>query len=99
MNRTKLIIEWLKLEGTLKLTQFQSPAMVKADPTSSAAQGSIQPGLEHLQRWGTHSSLGSCASASPPESGQVGRRQQGEIKRGEKGGGKLKMYSRTTKNS
>jgi len=49
MNRTKLIIEWLKLEGTLKLTQFQSPAMVKADPTSSAAQGSIQPGLEHLQ--------------------------------------------------
>ena len=35
-------------------------------PSAQAAQGPIQPGLEHLQGWGTHSSLGSCATASPP---------------------------------
>jgi len=35
-------------------------------PPAEAVQGSIQPGLVHLQRWGTCSSLGSCASASPP---------------------------------
>ena len=32
---------------------------------AQAAQGPIQPGLEHLQRWGTMASLGSCASVSP----------------------------------
>jgi len=31
-----------------------------------AAQGHIQPGLEHLQGWGTTASVGSCARASPP---------------------------------
>ena len=35
-------------------------------PSSSAAQGPIQPGLECLHGWGTTASLGSCASASPP---------------------------------
>ena len=35
-------------------------------PSAQAAQGPIQLGLEHLQGWGTHSSLGSCATASPP---------------------------------
>ena len=35
-------------------------------PSSSAAQGPIQPGLECLQGWGTTASLGSCASASLP---------------------------------
>jgi len=35
-------------------------------PPAQAAQSPIQPGLEHLQRWGTTASLGSCASASPP---------------------------------
>jgi len=36
--------------------------------TSSAAQGCIQPGLEHLQGWGTAASLVSCARASPSPS-------------------------------
>ena len=34
--------------------------------TSSGCPGPIQPGLEHLQGWGTTASLGSSASASPP---------------------------------
>ena len=35
-------------------------------PPAQAAHGPIQPGLKHLQGWGTTASLGSCASASPP---------------------------------
>ena len=50
------IIWGLGLERTL-----QAPPT----PSSSAAQGPIQPGLERLQGWGTTASLGSCASASP----------------------------------
>jgi len=34
-------------------------------PWDQAAQHPIQPGLEQLQGWGIHSSLGSSASASP----------------------------------
>jgi len=33
-------------------------------PAAHAAEGSIQPGLGGLQRWGTHSSLDSNARAS-----------------------------------
>ena len=33
-------------------------------PTSSGCPGPIQPGLGHLQGWGTHSSLGSSASVN-----------------------------------
>jgi len=35
-------------------------------PLEWAAQGPIQPDLEHLQGWGTHSSLGSSVRASLP---------------------------------
>ena len=36
-----------------------------APPTpDQAAQSPIEPGLEHLQGWGTHSSMGSCGRAS-----------------------------------
>ena len=47
-------IEWLELEGTLKITEFQPPAMDWLPPPAQAAQGCIQPGLEHLQGWDTH---------------------------------------------
>ena len=61
------IVEWLRLEGTLKLTQSHLMPWAGLPPSSSAAQGPIQPGLECLQGWGTTASLGSCASASPPQ--------------------------------
>ena len=66
-NHIKIIgiTEWLWLEGTSKLIQFQSPAVSRALPPAQAAQGPIQPGLEHLQGWGTTDSLGSCARVSP----------------------------------
>ena len=50
-------IEWLGLEGTFKAfkTKFQPPAMGSVPPPAQAAQDPIQPGLEHLQGWGTHS--------------------------------------------
>ena len=35
-------------------------------PPAQAAQSPIPPDFEHLQGWGTHSSLSSCASASSP---------------------------------
>jgi len=41
-------------------------AWLAAPSPAQAAQGPIQPGLGHLQGWGTHSSLGSSARASPP---------------------------------
>jgi len=47
-------IEWLQLEGTLKITEFQPPAMDWLPPPAQAVQGCIQPGLEHLQGWDTH---------------------------------------------
>ena len=59
------IIEWLRLEGTLKPPQSHPVPWAGLPPSSSAAQGPIQPGIEHLQGWGTTASLGSCASASP----------------------------------
>ena len=59
-------IQWLGLEGTSEPTQSHPVPWAGLPPTSSAAQGPIQPGLEHLQGWGTTASLGSCASTSPP---------------------------------
>ena len=35
-------------------------------PAAQAAQSHIQPGLECLQGWGIHPSLGNLFSASPP---------------------------------
>ena len=59
-----VLMEWLGLEGTLKPTQSHPVLLAGLPPSSSAAQGPIQPGLERLQGWGTTASLGSCASAS-----------------------------------
>ena len=54
----KLIIEWIGLEGTLKITELQPPAMGWFPPPAQAALGPIQPGLEHLQGRGIHSFSG-----------------------------------------
>ena len=43
------IAEWLGLEGTLKITELQPPATGWVPPPAQAAQGPIQPGLEHLE--------------------------------------------------
>jgi len=51
--------EWLELEETLKLHQSHPVPWAGLPPSSSAALGPIQPGLEHLQGWGTTASLGS----------------------------------------
>ena len=58
------ITSWLGLEETLKSTPTHPMPWAGLPPSSSAAQGPIQPGLERLQGWGTTASLGSCASAS-----------------------------------
>ena len=58
------ITGWLGLEGPSKPTQPHPLPWAGLPPTSSAAQGPIQPGLERLQGWGTTASLGSCAGAS-----------------------------------
>ena len=58
--------EWFELEGPSKPTQPHPVPWAGLPPTSAAAQGPIQPGLERLQGWGTTASLGSCASASLP---------------------------------
>jgi len=62
------ITEWLRLEGTSYIIQPQPCAMGSCHPPDEAAQGPIQPGLEHLWGWGAHSSLGSlcqCLTFSP----------------------------------
>ena len=47
------ILEWLGLEGTLKIIKIQPPChMQGCQPPDEAAQGPIQPDLEYLQRWG-----------------------------------------------
>jgi len=61
------IIEWLGLEGTLNITQFRPLCHGQGcHPPAQAAQGPIQPGLEHLRGWGTAAPLSGSASASPP---------------------------------
>ena len=50
-------MEWPGLKRTTTLIQFQPPAMCQ-QPAAQAAQSHIQPGLECLQGWGTHSLLG-----------------------------------------
>lgn len=51
------------LEGNLQIAQFQPTAMGRATSTSSAAQGTIQPGLEPEDA--PTASMGGCATASP----------------------------------
>ena len=47
------IIEWLRLEGALKIIQFQLPFHDQdCQPLDQTGQDPIQPGLECLPRWG-----------------------------------------------
>ena len=53
------ITEWSGLEGTLRIMNLQPPLRRQGHQPSrlipaQAAQGTIQPGLEHLQGWGIH---------------------------------------------
>ena len=51
------IMEWFGLEGTLKITQFQPPCHEQGPlPPKQGAQSPVQPGLEHCQAGGSHSS-------------------------------------------
>jgi len=57
------MIEWLGLEGTSRITKFQPPYCRQGcQPPhlvpDQAAQGRIQPGLEHFWGWGIHSLSG-----------------------------------------
>ena len=54
------IIERLVLEGTSEIIKFQPPCCRRGSQLlnqalDQAAQGPIQPGVEHLQGWGTPS--------------------------------------------
>jgi len=49
------IIEWLETGKELKPTLPNLLPWAGCHPQAQAAQGSIQPGLEYLQRWGIHS--------------------------------------------
>ena len=60
------ITGWLGLEGASRITKLHPLYLIPAQ----AAQGPIQPGLEHLQGWGIHSLSGHCpqlcsAAAAP----------------------------------
>ena len=47
------IIEWLKLEGAIRITHLQpTHPWAGCPPPDQAAQGSMQPGLGHLQGQG-----------------------------------------------
>ena len=54
------IVGWFGFEGTLKPPQPQPLPWARMPPTSSGCPGLIQPGLGHLQGWGTHSSGQQC---------------------------------------
>lgn len=49
------VIEWLRLEGTLKIIEFLPPCHSQEQlPLEQVAQAIIQPGLEHIQGWDIH---------------------------------------------
>ena len=53
------ITEWLGLEGTSRIMKLQGPCLRQGHQLpylilAQAAQGPIQPGLEHLQGWTGH---------------------------------------------
>ena len=53
------ITEWLGLEGTSRIMKLQPPCCMQGHQPpylilDQAAQGPIQPGLEHLQGWTGH---------------------------------------------
>jgi len=60
------ITEWFALKWILKPTQPRPLPWAGCPLPAQAAQGPIHPGPEHLQGWGTHSSMGSCARVSSP---------------------------------
>jgi len=52
-------MEWLGLEGTLKIIWFQPPCHGQGHlPPDQVAQSPIQPGLEHCQGGDSHSFSG-----------------------------------------
>jgi len=56
-ENAKGIIEWFGLEGTLKIISFQPPCHGQGHlPVDQVAQSPVQPGLEHCQGGGSHSS-------------------------------------------
>lgn len=60
----RIIIEWLRLEGTSKPTELQPRAMGWLPPTHSDCP-EPHPWPWHLQGWGTHSAQGSLPPCSP----------------------------------
>ena len=59
----RILVEWLGMEGTSRIIKLQPPCYRQGcQPPhfilDQAAQGPIQPGLEHLQGWGIHSLSG-----------------------------------------
>ena len=57
--RNNRVTEWPGLEGTSRITKLQPPRHRQGHQPphfilDQAAQGPIQPGLEHLQGWGIH---------------------------------------------
>jgi len=63
-KETRMSIAPLRLEGTSKIIKCHPRPWAGLPPTSSGCPGPHPPCLECLQGWGTHSSLGSSASAS-----------------------------------
>ena len=61
------ITEWLRLEGTSEIPWFQALPTTRSVPR---APSNLAPNASR-DGWGTHSSLGSCASASPPSEKNV----------------------------
>jgi len=61
------IIEWFRLEGTLKNTSFQTPCHGQGHLSlDQAAQSHIQLALEHVQGVGIHSSSGQLVPVPHP---------------------------------
>jgi len=59
------MIEWVGLEGTLKIVLFQPPCHDQGHlPLDQVAQNPIQPGLEHFLGGGSHSFSGQPVPAS-----------------------------------
>lgn len=64
---SNIIIEWLRLEETLKIIKLQSPYGQGCQPLDHTTHGPIQPSLDPSLRMG-HPQLvwAACSSASLP---------------------------------
>ena len=67
------ITEWLRLEGTSRIMKLQPPHHTQAHQPphfrpAQAAQGPIQPGLQHLHGWTGHPQPLWAAVPAPPHS-------------------------------